>query len=231
MPLSDTAVRNAKPGDKQRKMDGKEKTISIGTYPETSLKKARSKRDEYRTVLADGGDPSFHKKVKKQTERESRENSFEAITREWLDHSVRKWALRHIESTGAHESAHRTHQNCGQVLRFAIATGRAERDPAADLKSALIPAKTKHHASITDPVKVGELLRTIENYQGEFITKFGLQLAPLLFVHPGELRHAEWSEIDLELAEWHITAEKVKMPAQHIVPFTSSSQAEYKLRF
>ncbi len=91
MPLSDTAVRNAKPGDKQRKMDGKEKTISIGTYPETSLKKARSKRDEYRTVLADGGDPSFHKKVKKQTERESRENSFEAITREWLDHSVRKW--------------------------------------------------------------------------------------------------------------------------------------------
>lgn len=140
-------------------------------------------------------------------------------------------ALRHIESTGAHESAHRTHQNCGQVLRFAIATGRAERDPAADLKSALIPAKTKHHASITDPVKVGELLRTIESYQGEFITKFGLQLAPLLFVRPGELRHAEWSEIDLELAEWHIPAEKMKMPAQQIVPFTSSSQAEYKLRF
>lgn len=230
------------------------------------MKKARERRDEHLVALEDGIDPSFYKKTKKQTERESRENSFEAITREWLDHSAKNWvpsytekltrrferyifprvgnkpiievaapellqALRHIESTGAHESAHRTHQNCGQVLRFAIATGRAERDPAADLKSALIPAKTKHHASITDPVKVGELLRTIENYQGEFITKFGLQLAPLLFVHPGELRHAEWSEIDLELAEWHIPAEKVKMPAQHIVPFTSSSQAEYKLRF
>ncbi len=279
MPLSDTAVRNAKPGEKQRKMydekglylivhpnggkwwrfryklDGKEKTISIGVYPDVTLSKARKRRDEYRVVLADGGDPSFHKKTKKQTEKESRENSFEAITREWLDRSSVKWvesytvkltsrferyifprvgnkpitevtapellqALRHIESTGAHESAHRTHQNCSQVFRYAIATGRADRDPAADLKGALIPAKTKHHASITEPAKVGELLRAIDSYQGEFITKCGLQMIPYVFVRPGELRHAEWSEIDFDLAEWHIPAEKMKMPAKQIVPLS-----------
>lgn len=127
-------------------------------------------------------------------------------------------ALRHIESTDALESAHRTHQNCGQVFR-----GRVEQDPSAALKDALSPAKVKHHASITDPIQAGALLRAIEEYQGSFITKCALRLAPLLFVCPGELRHAEWSEINTETAEWRIPAEKMKMPEQHIVPLSDQA--------
>ena len=109
--------------------------------------------------------------------------------------------LRRIESRGALETAHRAHQNCSQIFRYAVATGRAERDPSVDLRGALPPAKEKHHASITNPAEIGELMRSLEGYQGSFVTRCALQLAPLLFVRPGELRHAEWSEIELEKAE------------------------------
>ncbi len=129
-------------------------------------------------------------------------------------------ALRRVESRGAIETAHRISQICGQVFRYAIATGRAERNPTADLKGALAPVAQKHHASITDPVEIGKLLRAIEDYRGIFITKYALRLAPLFFVRPGELRHAEWSEFDLEKKEWRIPAEKMKMRAQHIVPLS-----------
>jgi len=132
-------------------------------------------------------------------------------------------ALRRVENRGAIETAHRISQICGQVFRYAIVTGRAERNPAADLRGALAPVKQKHHASITDPIEIGRLLRAISDYRGSFVTKCALQLAPLFFVRPGELRHAEWVEFDIEKAEWRIPAEKMKMRAQHIVPLCSQA--------
>ena len=134
-------------------------------------------------------------------------------------------SLRRIENRGALETAHRVKGICGQVFRYAVATGKAERDPTADLKGALPPTKAKHHASITDPVAIGGLLRAIDGYQGSCITKIAMQLAPLVFVRPVELRHAEWSEIDLDLAEWRIPAEKMKMRLLHIVPLSQQSVA------
>ncbi len=133
--------------------------------------------------------------------------------------------LRRIEIRGALETAHRAHQNCGQVFRYAVATGRAERDPSHDLRGALPPTKERHHPSITDPKAIGALLRAIEGYQGAFVTKCALRLAPLLFVRPGELRKAEWCEIDLDKAEWRIPAEKMKMRAVHIVPLSAQAVA------
>jgi hypothetical protein len=103
-------------------------------------------------------------------------------------------ALRRIENRGAVETAHRAHQNCGQIFRYAIATGRAARDPAPDLRGALPPVKQTHHAAITEPKAIGELLRAIDGYQGYFVTKCALRLAPLVFVRPGELRRAEWGK-------------------------------------
>jgi hypothetical protein len=110
--------------------------------------------------------------------------------------------LRRIEERGALETAHRAMQNCGQVFRYAVATGRAERDPTGDLKGALPAPKEKHHASIIDPKQIGELLRAIDAYEGSFVTKCALRLAPMVFVRPGELRKAQWREIDFEKAEW-----------------------------
>jgi integrase len=134
-------------------------------------------------------------------------------------------AVRRIESRGALETAHRALANCGQVFRYAIATGRAQRDTAADLRGALPPVKEKHHASITDPKAIGELLRDIEGYQGAFVTRSALRLAPLVFLRPGELRKAEWLEIDLDKAEWRIPADRMKMNAVHIVPLSSQAVA------
>ena len=127
-------------------------------------------------------------------------------------------ALRRIESRGALETAHRVKQICGQVFRYAIATGRAERDPSVDLRGALPPTKTRHMATITDPKRIGGLLRAIDGYEGHLITRCALRLAPLVFVRPGELRQAEWQEINFEQAEWKIPAEKMKMRFPHIVP-------------
>ncbi len=132
-------------------------------------------------------------------------------------------ALRRVEARGAIETAHRTHQICSQVFRYAIASGRAERDPSADLRGALAPVKKKHHASITDPVEVGKLLRNIHAYKGFEITKCALRLAPLVFVRPGELRKAEWAEFNLDAAEWRIPAEKMKMRTVHIVPLSTQA--------
>lgn len=126
--------------------------------------------------------------------------------------------VQRIEKRGALETAHKVKQNCGQIFRYAIATQRATRDPAADLKGALPPVNTKHYASITDPKEIGGLLRAIDGYSGMMVTRCALQLAPLLFVRPGELRAAEWAEFDLDAAEWRIPAERMKMNAPHIVP-------------
>ena len=128
--------------------------------------------------------------------------------------------LRRIEAKGTLETAHRTKQNCGQVFRYAVATGRAERDPSGDLRGAIPPAAGKHMATITDPKEIAGLLRSIDDYRGGIVTRCALQLAPLVFVRPGELRHAEWSEFNLDAAEWRIPAEKMKSSVLHIVPLS-----------
>lgn len=133
--------------------------------------------------------------------------------------------LRKIEARGAVETAHRAHQNCGQVFRYAVATNRAVRDPSGDLRGALTPVKQEHHASLTDPAAIGELLRAMRGYSGSLVTRCALMLAPLVFVRPGELRRAEWAEIDLDAAEWRIPAEKMKSRALHIVPLSIQAVA------
>jgi integrase len=284
MPLTDTAIRNTKPGAKPVKMfdekglflllnptgsrwwrfkyrfDDKEKLLSFGTYPEVSLKDARLKREEARRQVAAGIDPGEHRKAQKAARTGQAANSFEIVAREWfakfspnwvashsdkiirrLERDIFPWVgmkpiadvsapdlltcLRRVEGRGAVETAHRIVQNCGQVFRYAIATGRAVRDPAADLRGALPPVKEKHHASITEPKAIGELLRAIIGYQGSLITACALRLAPLVFVRPGELRKAEWSEFNFDTAEWRIPGERMKMREQHIVPLSRQATA------
>ncbi len=133
--------------------------------------------------------------------------------------------LRRIEASGRLETAHRAHQNCGQVFRYAVATGRAERDPSGDLRGALPPASKSHYAAVTEPKAIAGLLRAIDGYTGSFVTTRALRLAPLVFVRPGELRRAEWAEIDLDAAEWRIPAAKMKMRAPHVVPLADQALA------
>ncbi|TAK90270.1 MAG: DUF4102 domain-containing protein [Burkholderiaceae bacterium] len=282
MPLTDTAVRNSKPGDKPVKLydekglfllvapaggkwwrmkyrfDGKEKLLSLGTYPDTSLKEAREKRDTARKHLSNGTDPGENRKAQKLARADLAANSFEVVAREWFAKFEPKWTaghsskiiarlerdlfpwigakpiaelkapellacLRRVENRGAVETAHRALQNCGQVMRYAIATGRAERDIAADLRGALSPVKPTHLAAITEPKAIGELMRAIDAYNGSFITKCAMRLAPLVFLRPGELRQAEWNEINLEQAEWNIPAERMKMREPHLVPLSTQA--------
>lgn len=136
--------------------------------------------------------------------------------------------LKKMEKRGVFYSAHAVKQICGQVFRYAIATGRGERDPSADLKGALTPTKPTNMATITDPKKVGGLLRAISEYDGQAVTQCALKLAPLVFVRPGELRKAEWLEVDLPNATWKIPAEKMKMKSPHIVPLSRQAIDVFK---
>jgi hypothetical protein len=120
-------------------------------------------------------------------------------------------ALRPVEHRGLNETAHRALQRCGQIFRYAVATGRTTRDITVDLRGALAPVVVENRAAITEPAKIGALLRAIDGYDGYPTTGIALRLAPYLFVRPGELRAAEWKEIDLEAAEWRIPAERMKM--------------------
>jgi integrase len=129
--------------------------------------------------------------------------------------------IRRIEARGALETAHRALQNCGQVFRYAVATGRAERDPTGDLRGALPPVKGTHFAAVTEPAEVSKLLRVIGGYQGSFPVACALKLAPLVFVRPGELRKARWADIDLDNAEWRYTVTKTDTP--HIVPLATQA--------
>lgn len=282
MPLSDTAIRNAKPREKPFKLfdgnglhlfvhpnggkwwrakfrfGGKEKLLSLGVYPDVGLKAAREKCVALRRQLVDGVDPSQARKAAKIAR--GGENAFEAVAREWyakfestwvpshgerilrrLERDIFPWiggrtigeikapdllaVVRRIEDRGAVETAHRALQNCGQVFRYAVATGRAERDPTRDLRGALPPPQERHHASITDETGVGELLCAIDGYEGHFVTRCALRLAPLVFVRPGELRAATWSEIDFAKAEWRIPAARMKMREVHIVPLAQQAIA------
>ena len=134
-------------------------------------------------------------------------------------------ALRRVEARDARVVAKRLRQIAGQVFRYAVATGRAERDPSGDLRGALKPAPERHHAALTEPAAVGELLRAIDGYQGAHTVRCALQLSPLLFVRPGELRAAEWPHFDLDAAEWRIPASKMKMKNAHIVPLSKQAVA------
>lgn len=129
--------------------------------------------------------------------------------------------LRRIEDRGAHETAHRVLGNCGEVLRYAVQSGKVERSVAADLKGALQPVKKSHLAAITEPKRAGELLRMIDGYQGTLPVKCALKLAPLVFVRPGELQAAEWDAIDFEKAEWRFTVSKTQ--TEHIVPLATQA--------
>ncbi|HXY97516.1 MAG TPA: integrase arm-type DNA-binding domain-containing protein [Steroidobacteraceae bacterium] len=278
--LNDTRVRSAKSRDKAFKLsderglfllvmptgsrlwrlkyriNGREKLISLGAYPDVTLKRAREKRDAARRLIADGVDPS----VQRQAERAALAHSFEGVAKEWLELQTKSLApetisilsarldsglypyigsrpiaaitaqevlaaLRRIEARGKHETAHRVRALAGRVFRYAVATGRAQRDVAADLKGALAPVKSKNFASVTDPVRVGELMRAIHSYSGYPVTALALKLAPLVFVRPGELRGAEWSEFDLDNAEWRIPGERMKMGEPHLVPLSRQALA------
>ena len=282
--LTDTAIRKAKPAAKPQRLfdagglylevspaggklwrlkyriNGKEKRLALGTYPDTGLADARDKRDAARKLLAAGVDPGEQRKAAKAAGEERAANSFEVVAREWhakqsatwvelhasrimlrLENDVFPWlgsrpiaevtakellaTVNRIVDRGAVESAHRVLQNCGQVLRYAIATGRAERNPAADLRGALPPVKQTHHAAIIEPAAIGGLLRAMDAYNGSLVTKCALRLAPLLFVRPGELRHAEWAEFDLDAAQWNIPPEKMKMREPHLVPLAPQAVA------
>ncbi|MDD5277859.1 MAG: tyrosine-type recombinase/integrase [Methylovulum sp.] len=131
--------------------------------------------------------------------------------------------MRRIEGRGVIDTLHRILQNCGQIFRYGIATGRCSRDPSGDLRGALTPVTSKHHASITDPKQIAELLRAMDDYQGSFVSKCGLKFSVLTFCRPGEIRHAEWVEIDLQAKQWRIPAPKMKMRQQHIVPLSSQA--------
>ena len=130
---------------------------------------------------------------------------------------------RRIEARGALETAHRALGNCGQVFRYAVATGRALRNPSGDLRGALSPVKKSHFAATTDPKRLAEILRAMDGYEGTLTVRCALRLAPMLFVRPGELRSAEWAQIDLEAAEWRYTVTKTDTP--HIVPLSQQAVA------
>lgn len=278
MPLTDTTIRTAKPGEKPYKLTdekglfllvnpnggkwwrlkfrigGKEKQLSLGTYPDTGLKDARSKRDEARKMMTDGIDPSEHRKAVKETACELAANSFEVICREWLEHKrsniqeaqylkakarlekdVFPWmgarpiaeinapevlaVLRRIDARGARYTAHKAKSEISQCFRYAIATGRAERDPCPDLKGAIPAPKTENLPAITEPMEVGELLRAIDGFKGTFVVKCALEIAPRVFTRPGELRKAEWAGFNFDKGEWRYLVTKTK--TEHLVPLAS----------
>ena len=257
MPLSDTAIRNAKPGAKPLKMtdgggmylllnpngsrwwrfdyrfDGRRKTLSMGTYPDTGLKDARDKRDEARKLIAAGVDPGAQRKAVKAAGLDRAANSFEVVAREWLALKQREWTpgqyakehdrlenhafpwighqavadigvaeirplLAHIVKRGHIEQAHRLRHQLSRVFRYAIATERATRDPAADLRDTLPARQPKNYPTIIDPAQVGELLRAMDGFTGTFVVDCALKLAPLWFCRPGEIRQAEWVQFDLD---------------------------------
>jgi len=278
MPLTDTAIRTAKPGDKPYKLSdekglfllvnpngskwwrlkfrvcGKEKQLSFGTYPDVGLKDARGKRDDARKMLADGVDPGENRKAQKTARNEQAANSFEVIAREWLENrkdsvtpgqtakalaifenDVFPWmgsaavadvdaplvlsVIKRIDQRGARYTAHRAKQRISQVMRYAIATGRATRDPCPDLKGAIPAPQSSNFASITEPDKVAEMLRAFDGFKGTFVVKCALEIAPRVFVRPGELRKAEWEKFDLDKAEWRYLVTKTK--TEHLVPLAA----------
>ncbi|MDR1874814.1 MAG: tyrosine-type recombinase/integrase [Synergistaceae bacterium] len=227
---------------------GKENMLALGVYPDVSLKEARMKRDEFKIMLAQGMNPA-DTRVKAGTTFEAiaREwfekymlptraptHTAMIISRlerlvfpqigaypiKSIDAQTLLRVLRPLEARGVLETAHRVMQICGQVFRYAVARGQAERDPSADLRGALPSRKHKHHASLTEPKQVADLLRAMESFQGGVVVECALWFSLLTFARPGEVRHAEWTEFDLSGAEWRIPEDKMKMKRTHIVPLS-----------
>lgn len=282
MPLTHTQIRNAQPGPKpirlfdasglylelapsggrwwrlKYRFGGREKRLSLGTWPDVGLKEARAHRDAARKLLADGVDPGAARRAERATRAADAAGTFEAVAREWHGRHAPNWAASHavrilrrferdvfpwiggqlvseitapellavarrIEGRGALETAHRAVQCCGQVFRYAVATGRAARDPTGDLRGALPPARGGHFPALTDPAEVASLLRAIDGYRGTLPVCIALRLAPLVFVRPGELRGALWADIDLDAALWGYTVTKTGTP--HLVPLSTQAVA------
>ena len=284
--LTDIAIKGAKPGSGIKKLSdgnglnllihpngskywayryrylGKEKSLSLGVYPEVTLAEARVKASEARKLLSGGQDPSEARKTLKRQAIVSAENSFEVVAREWIAAKSPAWTpryasfmekrlendlfpklggrpitgitapellsvLRVIENRGASELANRALQFCGQIFMYGIATGRAERNPANDIKGALKTHVKKHFAHLK-AVELPEFLAKLKAYDGHPQTKLAVKLLVLTFVRTTELRGATWNEIDLDKAEWHITAERMKMRRSHIVPLSRQAVAAFK---
>lgn len=278
MPLTDSAIRALKPREsaykvadekglylqvtpsggrlwrvKFRATGGVEKKLSLGAYPEVSLKQARAARDEARAHLANGVDPAERRRREKHMAKINAVNTFEAIAQSYIAKnrrdglaeatiSKREWflklvkrplghrpiseiapyeildAVRPYEAAKNDEKAHRTLQFIGQVFRYAVVNQLAPSDPTRDLRGALASRKPKHLGAVLDARKAGELLRAIEGYEGGGLTKIALKLSALLFVRPGELRGAEWRELDLSAGIWRIPAARMKGRIEHVVP-------------
>jgi integrase len=284
MPLSDVAIRAAKPGPKPIKLAdekglfllvqpsggklwrlkyriaGKEKKLSLGRYPDVPLKEAREKCAEARKLIASGVDPSEKKRTDRVDALLKSATTFKAVADEYITKCERegraavtigksRWllslleptlgsrpvddvspaellaALRNVEARGHLETARRMRSLASRVFRYAVATARASSDPAAALRGALIAPKVTHHAAVLDEKNVGALMRAIDGYNGQPMTRLALRLAPHVFVRPGELRQAEWSEIDLAAGVWKICATKTKMRQPHAVPLSRQAIA------
>jgi integrase len=280
VPLTDTAIRNAKPADKpvrlfdggglyleiapsggkwwrlKYRFGGKEKRYSLGVYPEVTLATARKKRDEAREKLAAGIDPGEAKKAEKRASLLAAAHSFEIVARGWMDerkttvepaqhdktlarmeNDVFPWlgkrpiaeidapeilvVLKRVDGRGARFTAHRIRSEISRVFRYGIKEGHCKADPARDLVDAIPPAQTTHFASITEPEKVGEMLRAFDGFTGTFPVLCALKLAPMLFVRPGELRKAEWAQFDLDKGEWRYFVNKTK--TDHLVPLAAQA--------
>lgn len=291
--LTDSAIKKATPSEKPLRMfdgkglylevapsggkwwrfkyrfGGKEKLLSLGTYPETSLKRAREKRGEARALLESDVDPSVARKATKASRVGGGLGSFEAVAREFHDTRKAQWSaphakrwlerlakdvfpyvgalplrdltapvlletLRRVESRGVRETVHSIQQACGQVFRYGIATGRCERNPAADLRGALKPVLVQHMAAVTEPKAVGDLMRAISGYQGSPLTRAALLLSALLFQRPGNVRAMQWSALELEgkRPAWTIPAIEMKRiryqkenGRPHVVPLAPEAVA------
>ena len=287
MPLSDVTIRNLKPREKPYKVsdfgglfvlvkptgarlwqfkyriDGKEKLLSIGPYPEVGLAKARALRDEARAQLVAGTDPGVIKQERKREDQERRGMTFATQAQAFLEKTRKEglaestvakteWllqmaiaefgarpmseitaqmilrGLRKLEAKGNYETAKRLRAKISAVFRFAVANGAAETDPTYALRDALIRAKAKPRAAIIDPQALGGLMRAIEGYSGQRVTRIALELLALLVPRPGELRQARWDEVDLEARVWSIPAERMKMRRPHRVPLPERAVALLK---
>ncbi len=236
---------------------GKRKTLALGQYPDVSLAKARKRRDEARTLLADGFDPSEAKKKARAELLLKHASTFELVAAEWLkktasqrkantEEKLTNWlkrdiypvigqipisllgapdvlrVLRRLEARGVSDTVRRVKQIISRVMAYAIAEGLCQDNPASHIQNrdSFERRKTIHHSAIVEPVVFGGLLRAIDGYTGHATACNALKLAPFVFVRPGEMRLAEWSEFDLDKSIWEIPPEKMKMGVAHSVPLS-----------
>jgi integrase len=278
--LTDTRVKTAKPQEKQYKLaderglhlsvypngsklwqlryryEGKEKTASLGKYPEVSLAEARNKRDQMRKQIANGIDPVQAQRATKEAHKLAQANSFQAVARTWFagwktgrSHRHAEYVIRRLEADvfpvigtrpiaevqapelvkmmkaiqkrGALDIAKRCFQMTGQVFRYAIAHGIAQRNPASDIKPGdILPSRRQTNYARVDAKELPGLLRAIEAYQGTPATRMAIKLLALTFVRTSELIGAKWDEFDLQAGQWRIPAGRMKMRTEHIVPLS-----------